>query len=139
MIMKKRILLFAAAGLLTACTSYRPELAPSPGKCYVETRNRLFIETHIRAIDGGPELKTIDSEGREIWRGDKIWLNPGGHTFTVVCECEYPWNKLVNDLPLTAELKKGYRYEIRADCHSKTPSVEIKELPHLTHGFFWTR
>lgn len=137
--MKKMLLLFTAAALLTACTSYRPELAPSPGKCYVETRDRLFIDTHIRSIDGGPELRSIDSEGREIWTGDQSWLNPGQHTFIVVAECHYPWKKIVNDLPLTVELKKGYRYQIRADYDARTPSVEITEHPHLTHGYFWTR
>ncbi|QHI68995.1 hypothetical protein [Tichowtungia aerotolerans] len=137
--MKKWFLLCAIFGLLAACTSYRSELSPSPGKCYVETCNRLFVETHIRFIDNGKELKTIDDQGRDIWTGDKSWLDPGEHTFTVVCECKYPWNKLVNDLPLTVELKKGYRYEIRADYDAKISSVEVKEHPHLTHGFFWTR
>lgn len=137
--MKKWVFLCIAVGLLTACTSYRTELAPSPGKCYVETCNQLFIETHIRSIDGGSELKTLDDQGRDLWTGDKSWLDPGEHTFIVVCECEYPWNKIVEDRPVTVELKKGYRYEIHADYKAKTPIIEVKELPHLTHGFFWTR
>lgn len=137
--MKKFLLLCIAVGLLTACTSYRPEFAPSPGKCYVETQDGLFINTHIRSIDGGSELQTVDSEGREIWTGDQSWLNPGEHTFIVVAECHYPWNKLVNNLPLTVDLKTGYHYEIRVDYDAKKPSVEMIEHPHLTHGFFWTR
>jgi hypothetical protein len=137
--MKKLIFFCSIAGLLSACSSYRAELSPSPGKCYVETRDRLFVNTHIRSVDDGPDLQRFDSEGREIWTGDNGWLDPGEHNFIIVCECEVPWDKIVNEVPLTAELKKGYRYEIRADYDAKTPTLEVKELPHLTHGFFWTR
>ena len=133
--MKKLLALFLITGLFSACSSYKEELAPSPGKCFVETCNTWFIKTHIRSIDGGPELTETEKE----WAGDKSWLNTGEHTFIVVCECEYPWDKIVEDVPVTVELKKGYRYEICAGFDAKTPSVEVKEHPHLTHGFFWTR
>lgn len=134
--MKKLLILCLAAGFLSACTSYKEELAPSPGKCFVETRNSLFIETHIQSIDGGPDLtQTDDGE----WAGDKSWLDPGEHTFVIVCVAEYPWSKVIENVPVSVELQKGYRYELWAKFDAKTPSVEVKELPHLTHGFFWTR
>jgi hypothetical protein len=105
----------------------------------METDDSLFIETHIRTIDDGPNLQGTLEDGREIWTGDKSWIYPGEHTVVVVCEAEYPWSKLVEDVPVTLELKKGYRYKLKACFDAKNAFVEIEEFPHLTHGFFWTR
>ncbi|MBL7016574.1 MAG: hypothetical protein ISR84_03350 [Kiritimatiellales bacterium] len=128
----KKIILLVAVSLLTACSSNRAALSPAPGKCYVETDNNFCVEAHIRSIDGGPDLVAAGES-------DKMWVDPGKHSLIVVCECEYPWNRLVEDVPVLVEFKKGYRYKLYAHFDGKNPQVEVKEIPHLTHGFFWTR
>lgn len=129
----KKIILLIVAALLTACSSPHVDLSPAPGKCYVETDSSLFVETHIRSIDGVTDL-FLDGES-----GDNVWIAPGTHQLTVVCQAKHPWNKLTEDVVVDVELKKGYRYELQAHFDAKTPIVEVKEIPHLTHGFFWTR
>ena len=129
----KKIILFVVVALLTACSSYRADLSPAPGKCYVETDSSFFVETHLRSIDGGTDL-LLDGKS-----GDKGWIAPGTHQLIVVCQAKHPWNKLTEDVVVDVEFKKGYRYELKARFDAKTPIVEVKEIPHLTHGFFWTR
>ena len=131
--MKKTLLLLTITALLSACSSPHPELSAAPGKCYVETVNSLFVEAHIRSIDGGRDL-FVDNES-----GDKGWIAPGVHQLIVVCQAEVPWSKLTEDVTVDVEFNKGYRYEIRTAFDGKTPTVLIEEIPHLTHGFFWTR
>jgi hypothetical protein len=85
-------------------------------------RPAWITDLEIRSVDGG---EVIWVRGHHL--GDKVWLEPGSHTVSVMCRTTYPWGAIISGTDVKIETKAGY------DCFLAASQLQVaSDKPQVT-------
>jgi hypothetical protein len=120
--MNKLFILFAVA-LVTSCSTLPEKYSASASGCLVQGVSSGGRKVLIRTVDDGEVLWV-----RGYHLGDKVWLEPGIHKLSVMCEGSHASGKIIMGTEVELEVVAGYSYYLSASgplSLSEKPRIEI--------------
>jgi hypothetical protein len=121
-IMNKLFILFAVA-LVTGCSALPEKYSASASRCLVQGVSSGDRKVLIRSVDDGEVLWV-----RGYHLGNKVWVEPGVHKLSLMCEGSHSTGKILIGTEVEIEAVAGYTYYLSAPeplSLSEKPRIEV--------------